>query len=370
MTTEEVFDEFTQSAGCGPRLDTSPLPEAAKSVFGWHARNAASFIGSASAHCPRLPPIHFDWVSNPEVNAWAFRHRGQYFIGITDGAIGVLNLFINRLLCHPNVLTHVGDPSRETAGPVLSGFTANAHSMFTAGHRPEVPQDETRSRYARHLQDLAVALLVGHELTHIVNGHVDLVRDRLGLPFVAELGWAKSTAMPAVTRQTLEMDADCGAVCHQIGTIRIKLTDPERKPPPPWDSLYQSPAESLFDWAIAAWSFFRLFGDDMYPGMDLAAGHYPPFRVRQLIAIATAVSFILEKWDHTLAKPCSQRMADASVEVERAFSTVTGEPVSIAGVKQAWGGSGWKHIEGNLLSHWKTQLRGELQPFAYTSLPE
>jgi hypothetical protein len=140
-----------------------------------------------------------------------------------------------------------------------------------------------------------------HELTHIANGHIDYCNAKLGYAVLPEVVWVDGEDEPPITRQTLEMDADSGAVSAGIGTIRIKTSDPAMRPPAPWNQYYKDPESSLFDWSIAVSMFFRLFGDESFEQESVLTEGYPPFRVRQMMAISTATTYILEKWDKGMA---------------------------------------------------------------------
>src|SRR5690242_8163823 len=74
---------------------------------------ARDLIGSAQADVAGLPPIYFDFVVDPQVNAFATRKEGRYFIGLNTGLVFLLRLLITRMLADPTLFPRVGDPSVE-----------------------------------------------------------------------------------------------------------------------------------------------------------------------------------------------------------------------------------------------------------------
>jgi hypothetical protein len=218
-----------------------------------------------------------------------------------------------------------------------------------------------------HLENICFNYLLCHELPHILHGHIDYMADRLGIPFVSEFAWQRGTPEPPLTRQTMEMDADSGAVAIAGDNIHRKVTDPSRKPDPPWDRYYADAPGAFSHWSFAIWAFLRVFGDDSLAGVaDATQLTYPPWRLRQQIALNTQVAFVRQHWDANLIPTCSGVMTTAAVQAELAFERVTGSPREVSGLQHTWSGEGWKHFKDVLRAHWQNELRSELVPFAFT----
>src|SRR5829696_7459693 len=97
---------------------------------------------------------------------------------------------------------------------------------------------------------------------------------------------------------------------------------------------------SLFDWSVAVSMFFRLFGDESFENESLQTEHYPPIRVRQMMANTTAFTFIGERWDKDIIhRGGGMAMAGGQSEIEIAFPSMTGAPISVTGLGQSWDGS-------------------------------
>ena len=78
MTDAEIFSRFVTTHGMGARFE----PKVKMSFDHWNRtyghihRYAEHLIGSAQTLIPSLPPIYFDFIYNPKVNAGRGRMRG------------------------------------------------------------------------------------------------------------------------------------------------------------------------------------------------------------------------------------------------------------------------------------------------------
>ena len=371
MTNEEIFEEFTVAKSLGRRLDVNRLPPARASIYAVETQRARSIIRGAVQTAPTMPGVHFDWIKDESVNACAFRHRGMYFIGMNSGVVSIVNRIFGRMLSDPRVLPRVGDASKEDAARVPPHVLPTPPAQLRASDINAVmPHDTDRGIHCYYLAQTAKDFILSHEITHVIHGHVAYRMDRLGLPCVPEVRWTRGTGEPPLTRQTLEMDADMGAAANEAGNVIGAVMDKARRPGPPLDRYYQDPERAMFDFAFGICPFFRIFGDDFLPPLNADKLLYPPFRVRQMIAIATSAYFISRRWGTELADRCQEAMAEAMLQVEDAWSKMTGEPLRVKGLREAWDGTGWGHVRDKLIAHWRTDLRPELLPFTHIELPE
>lgn len=211
MTNAEVFHHAAIRHGFGPRLAREELAGTpAGDGYAQVAEQAETLIASARQLVHRLPDIYFDFVRNGSVNAFAFKVNTQYFIGITSGAIVLLQLVLNRILADPRLLPHVGNPRGEASdSPPLTGLIPDAERMYQAGTlNPIRPRANARSDYSFHLFFQATLFLIGHEIAHITRGHVDYLNSKTDDPFLPEIGWNLASRVGRVERQALEVDAD------------------------------------------------------------------------------------------------------------------------------------------------------------------
>jgi hypothetical protein len=365
MNDADIFHQALSTMG--GRLDMSRLNPRAAALYDQQRSRVQRYIASARALLPKLPPIYFDFIDCPEVNACAFPFAGKYFIGITGGAAVALRFVFARMLADRRVFPQIGHVNQEVENlPLVAGLGPDAQRLRDNATWWSSPCCPARNLYASYLADTAFDFLLCHEMHHITNGHVDYDNAQRGLPFLAELQWHPVDVEVSLDDLTMEMNADWSAVCDGIGSIRMKIEDPS-KTAAPYRSYYRDAVQALFDWSFAICTLKRLFGAKPFAGGDQTKEDHPPFRVRQMMALTTAASFIIEKWDASLDESAAVRMLQAMTDVEQAFSIVTGEPCAVQGLTDAWGNLG-KDYANRLIEHWKTKLRSKLVPFAYLQL--
>ena len=114
MTDAELFDRFVVSNGFGQRFDRNRLtPEQWEMSYGHIVRWAEHLIASARSLVPGLPPIHFDFILSPSVNARAFKDCGRYFIGVNTGTRFMLEFVFFRMLSDARIFHFIGNPAGE-----------------------------------------------------------------------------------------------------------------------------------------------------------------------------------------------------------------------------------------------------------------
>jgi hypothetical protein len=372
MTDEEIFNEATSTdPNLGPRFDINKASPWLRARLNGAASAAQFQIERAAAAAPKMPPIHFDWIENDDINARAFPHRGKYFIGLNVGSLIYLHSLFSRMLSNPNLLPKVGDVSKEdqTRVPPVP-IQPGPGKLHGSGLVPVIPKDPDRQYHYEYLNNQAMGFLVAHEITHLIHGHIAYEEDRLGHRGISERGWKKGEPQPALTSQTLEMDADMGAAVAQTGMVMQLATDPALRPTNELARFFRTPEEAMSHFAFGICPFFRMFGDDSVPAADVDIETYPPWRVRQMIAIATATYFISRRWNHELAVSCQEVMKEAMIQVEYAYCRVTGEKMATKGLTKAWDGTGWRHVQDRLIAHWRDELYEGLLPFSFVELPE
>jgi hypothetical protein len=368
VTDEELFDEFiTNDDGSGGRLDTTSCKGEDPELYSSCSNLAKAYVTFYRQAILRLPLIHFDWIASSSVNACAFRHQGRYFIGVTAGAMVLLNALFNRMLSNPVVLPGLGNSAAEDAGRVVPvPLSLDAEVFLAAGAVPVLPTDQTRQAVAVLLQRYCFEFVLRHELTHISHGHVDYSAYRLGIPLVRELGWINGKAQPFLDRQTMEVLADGQAAFGASGNLKLAFDEPTGQLPPPLDAICSHPVDAMFLWAFAVAAFFRVFGDDTLDGVDGTHLLYPPTRVRQINALNLAASWVQREWDKELAEQCAPVLLAGLMEAERAFEIVTGSPSMRAGLTHELDGSTFNHARDVIAMHWTNVLRPALLPFAFT----
>jgi len=285
MTDAEIFHrEMTHLGG---RLKV-PSGSPAEKTYGKIAERAKLLISKAREEVPRLPHIHFDFVFNGDINAYAFKSDGRYFIGLNTGAIYMLELVFMRMLADSRLFPFTGNPSEEANDlPPLAGYVPQAQQMYEAGLIAKPPKTNPRSSYATHLFDHSLLFLMGHEIAHITLGHVDYLQSKTEAALIAEMDWNQTDAEGLIERQSIEAQADTRSVFSGIASIQLTHAMPnlERRP---WANSPPRPETMIFDWAFAMNSLFRLFGDSRFNSSGLARMTYPPLPIRRPPGSGTA----------------------------------------------------------------------------------
>jgi len=374
MTDDEFFNDIVaREPDFGPKIEISRLSTSAKNVYQILSDDAGLLFKSAAAKCPTLSPIYFGITDNGIVNACAFPGMDKYFVGINWGSVYMAQLIFNRILADPRFLQHVGDPSEESEQDSIVGWYKDAwpdaRQLQRLGNIINPPKNATRRKYADYLEKEFIAFLLAHELTHIVHGHVDYNSQISSSQVYVERASGEDTREAKLTHQTLEMDADSGAASIQIGTIKLKFTEPDTYLNPYWNDFYLEPATTVYNWSFAVSLFFRLFGDQPFKGTDLLDFTYPPDRVRQMIVQSVAITYIMDKWDNSLVDSCVKAKVDAATELENIFPLITDTPREIQGYKESWDGSGYAHSMV-LEEHWRNKVRPDLLEYAHGNLPD
>ena len=161
------------------------------------------------------------------------------------------------------------------------------------------------------------------------------------------------------------MDADIGAAVAQAGAVMWRVMDPAQRPSGELGRFYQTPKRPCSILPSESVRSFACSGTISVPTADADIETYPPWRVRQMIAIASATYFISRRWNHVLAVSCQQAMKEAMLHVEHAYCQVTGKPMATKGLTEAWDGTGWRHVQNKLIAHWRDELYDRVASFQF-----
>ncbi len=182
QTNNDRFEVASRDHGLGKRLDFESYPDTP--AFGVYLRTkelAEELISSAMSLFPGRLNIHFGLIESPSINAWAFKHNQRYFVALTAGAVTMLTLVLDRMLCNRDCFPNIGDATNERASvPAVPWDVLNPERLFLSGVRPLLPNDRRRQVYSRHLAEQALLFLIGHEIAHIMRGHVDYLDNTYG----------------------------------------------------------------------------------------------------------------------------------------------------------------------------------------------
>ncbi len=323
MTCSEIFDKETTLRG--GRFKRENAPEEVRRSYEAIEERAQDLVKAAREVVPNHPEVHVDFVLNGKINAVAFRSHGYYFIGIYTGTLFMLRSVIGRMLSDARLFLYAGDAKSEKddLGP-LPSYVPDAEVMYKKVAL-STPRDRRRRDYVAFLQDQAIMFLVGHELTHILHGHIDYLRAKRGQRFTDELEWLDyGNEEERLERHCMEVDADRRSVFSRIDSLRLALNSGSEQTAP-WRPHQEDPGLMIFDWAISLNILFRLFGDLRFSQIEPARSAYPPLPLRRAICEGSTVEAVERAWDPQLTASAKKALGLARFETEVSFANTLGE---------------------------------------------
>ena len=298
----------------GGRFDPSTLPNAWRQVFDETERHANAII--AAGHVldnGSSRAVVFGYVNNMEINAIAHEQR---LIGVFAGTVKyVVSLFM-RMLADPYTLPGIGNSSAENAD--LPPFNLEDHEVV-------LPRDTIRRIYASHLIRIALEFLIRHELAHVMNGHLELLRSQAGLESYLEIGTKPVLEITALDLQTLECDADSSAGTFSLeslisgleisGDFMAKISLPNVK------TIEQL---KIHDHLFAIYSLFLLFEDSATDEVSLSERSHPPAVLRQYQILTSTYEALVHQRLTQLASWLWGNHTKITIHSDFAFAKVHG----------------------------------------------
>jgi hypothetical protein len=194
---------------------------------------------------------------------------------------------------------------------------------------------------------------------------VDYLLERRQLRQAIELSiFPVDDAELRLERQCIEQDADRRSILSRIDSLRLMQQSPPDIFCPVWAPADKGPERLIRDWVVSISIVFRLFGDVRFTGSELSEASYPPLPIRRLYAELVAAWTIENYWDAGLTGAIWAVFNEARRETEKAFATILGGPVTIAGLRQAMSPAGREHV-WRLQEYWNSTLVDRLRPYSY-----
>ena len=323
-TPEELFGNLDSVKACGGRLDASAMLPTIASVIELYKASARKWIVDVRKLLPRMPEVYFDFTASGEVNAFATIADGQYVIAINGGAAILMLLFFRRMLADGGFLRQIGDPAKEAdaLSPWQGLYEADANKLVAQNLHS--PADPVRRDYANLLAWFAFHFLVEHEHGHLAGGHVGYLQHIMGQPFIAETGFTNTLTLSWEISHAMEMDADCCANNQGMARVFSMSKNIERIGPEGWRQFFQDPLQAIKAWLIATYSLFRLFGLHRVDPLTLRASSHPLPNLRASWLLPTIGAYLKKYGPEELVVPVRKLLGEVMVEVETAFSRMTG----------------------------------------------
>jgi hypothetical protein len=365
MELHEAFDIACQKRGLGKRLDIENYPNVPAAPIYAHTRElAVELIDSVLEHLPAASPIHFDFIEEPNVNAYAFKDGGKYFIGINAGAVLMLHLVIDYIFASNQTFPSIGNvqAERDTL-PAVNWSNVNAANLFYEGVRPIGAISNARVMLGKMIADQALMFLVGHEIAHITRGHVDFLSSVMGIDYVSE------KQMPQLeddrlVRQAIEADADRRSVYARCYSMHLAATQ-NANTTPIWSETPLTEQEFQYYSLFATNVIFRLFGDRQFSLDDLDEQWYPPLAIRRRMAMDYAENLMQSNWPPNSDDQIREAVLGSVKACEVSFTAIGAEAAK-GGFAQAFTLESAEHIRkiGRTYQH----IVPRLQSFAVESL--
>jgi hypothetical protein len=277
---KRVFDRVFKSLG-----GVAPLPSGPSRL--------AKLLGYYMKRCQNAVPdqsFHFDFVKNQRINACATTDAGFNLIGFNLGTpVGFLKLY-ETLLSNPEILPHVGDPSKDpkwecdlSKKDLQDGFA----DIFPPAIE-RITADPSRAAFVHHCTQFAMDFIFWHEIFHVLCGHVgyclNCTHHGAGL---AELEGRPT--LEAATSQALELEADMNAAAL---TGSIWLQEPLLPGVP-----FRGSEEALRTWAFSLAVVFLIFDQARTRVRDYRDSTHPHPAIRAAVVFNT-VAGIARKTAH------------------------------------------------------------------------
>ncbi len=316
-------------------------------------------------------PVHFDWICNPKINAVALINK-YHFIGVTEGALLILNDIFYRMFAHPGIMPQIGNSKVESSPPLLHKIPTDVRELNQDGaYKLYQPIDPVRRIYAKILIDISFNFLVAHEMAHLRNGHVDLIRSLSSYSIIEEISGSSPKNISSLTYQTLEMDADCSAVSVSLG---YAIGSQKEKKLNGWipnvdddsgmalNCAFGSPHNLFYTFGFALNVLFRLFGEEYWDMDKISEYNHIPAPCRRVGVSATIIEILKNKdWGFT-----PEQWKDISphvfINAEKSINFITQNEQIDGGIFNAIHPKA-KEQSQRILNHWKETVREQLIPF-------
>ncbi len=314
---------------------------------------------------PRFPSVNINYIDNTLLNAVASKKNDKYYIGIYAGTFILLNELFLRMMSSPNILTEIGDSSKEEPTKKLFNpqqFDLNIYDLCKPDNDNVMPKDPTRQLYASLFTKAALNFLFDHEYAHIAFGHVDYLVSSRNIFSMEEKEVVK---VAPLNYQTLEMDADCFAT-HQGMLLLKKINDSplivteQRRP------FFCGWENGMFNWLFAVYSLFRIFGYKNYKHAELLKYTHPPTGIRQRIISASVMDTLADR----LYAGITAKLIDINHEVidkvENAFNEISESKLNRDAINFAYTSEANQHIR-LIISNWEI-VKPKLAPYSFGTL--
>jgi hypothetical protein len=302
--------------------------------------------------------IYIDIIDNSMVNAVARKFEDSYFIGIFKGTINILDYYSRKFTSHPNILFDFGSANQENNRTKLYNSIIKNDIHIIDEDPPILPITESRRQLRNLVFSQSILNIVFHELGHIVNGHIDLLKlSHTHSLEEIQMEQTKLTSMESLNRQTLEIDADAFSASETFLEI-LKVYDSK-------NDAYREILPNLRS-VFKLWSFVRQMCwkimENDYIGKDLLKITHPPTNLRFRYTRIAGLYIVKERGDADLIDNFEISFSLGVAQADEAFKILCEKETSPLTISKELSNYHFSH--GLLIfCHWDF-IRESLLPFA------
>lgn len=251
------------------------------------------------------------------------------FVGVSYGSSYVLGNLYGRLLAHPDVFSDFGDAQNESALNETFDFIPSSTDNFAFDLI--LPKCPLRSKLAITFKNLAHDFLFFHELTHLRNGHLEFVNEKFGHKSTSSTleALGELTGKDGMIFQTLEIDADCGAISTLLNTwIEAMATKHESSDESPHglatrEYAYGNIESLIFNLNYVLYLLFRFLGDGPWMS-EIQENWLHPFPQIRAVSVGNIIIANLEKKNLGLdPKDIAKIITSSTFKAEQDLALIT-----------------------------------------------
>jgi hypothetical protein len=279
-----------------------------------------------------------------------------YMLYIPEGLLMILYDYIKVILSHNTVFEGIGHSSHPM---YVDSFRMNNYDYLEiALENTEVAEfDKERLELHSFLFSIIVKFIISHELYHILNGHIDLIVNLTSSNQYNEEG--ANSGLSFLDQQTLEMDADCCAICDLYGEVLWHLANANDSSTIP---LVLRNEDSITDCLVfCLFLLMSIFSKFNYSIKSTIDSTHPNSYLRLNLILET----LLQK-----AGDNSSTVTNALTKTLNIFNKFTGTDNFDSYIKQfIWAGTDLEVLEHRkkILGNWNS-LYPSLKKFAFVKL--
>ena len=358
----------------GGRLDSEALEPLLRESYTYDKGRCLATLREVIESSPTVEKIEFDIIDDYSFNAFACGEEGNYFIGINRGLISTIRLLFSRIFADSQLLPSIGNIQNESkeALPLLNKISPNYE--YTVGELTPFnpPQDRERLLNSKMMAELALDLILAHEISHIRRGHVDFAKERMGVIHDELHSLVSEEKYQYLSTRTLEMDADHGSVRDLLGSELDKLSNINKLPS--WlKGFYRDDDFVLWRFSFVVSVVHRIFAVyrvNLNQSFQLT---HPIPQIRSVIALSEIMKYINEYNGIDLMIESTNQFGIPNAAIsayntaEIVMQKVTGNKLSESQIRDVWGDYGQREIN-TLSDHYNKNLIEKLREYAHIGL--